>query len=60
MTFNYSQHEEDAENQMFSEDLVSFDYLTTWSIEALKDYCRKHSYKVSGTKQNYALECTIW
>ena len=41
MACNYSQHEEDAEIRMFSEDLhvVSFDHLTTWSVEALKDYC---------------------
>ena len=35
MACTYSQQEEDTENQMFSEDLVSFDHLTTWSVETL-------------------------
>lgn len=32
-------------------DLISYEEVETWSIDALKEYCRKRSFKVSGSKK---------
>ena len=49
MATNFSDIEISAQN-----DLISHDEVLTWSVEALKDYCRKRGYKVSGSKNELA------
>lgn len=34
-----------------TENIISHEELETWSVEALKDYCRKRGYKVTGAKK---------
>lgn len=34
-----------------AEDLISHEEVQHWSVEALKDYCRKRGYKVTGAKK---------
>ena len=31
-------------------DLITLDEVRTWTVDALKDYCRKRGFKVSGSK----------
>ena len=49
MTLNISDITNNMEN-MFEEDLISLAEVKTWDTEALKDFCRKRGYKVSGTR----------
>ena len=34
-----------------AEDLISYDEVERWSVEALKDFCRRRGYKVTGAKR---------
>lgn len=36
---------------LLQHDLISLAEVKLWNVEALKDYCKKRSYKVSGTKE---------
>lgn len=38
----------DSEQQ---EDIISHDVVETWNVDALKDYCRRRGYKVTGSKK---------
>lgn len=38
-------------SQIINYDLISLEEVKLWSINALKEYCRRRGYKVTGTKE---------
>ena len=34
-----------------SEDLITYGQVESWTVDALNEYCRKHNFKVSGSKK---------
>lgn len=42
----------DSDMDIVREELISMDEVKTWSIEALKDFCRKRGFRCTGSKQD--------
>jgi hypothetical protein len=40
-----------TENNIQQEDIISHEEVEMWSVDALKDYCKRRGYKVTGSKK---------